>query len=66
MKLDTHVHTTHSGYSTIRPLSRVMRESYNSVEGVYRLAKARGMDLVTITDHDVIPRGSRALPAVPT
>ena len=54
MKLDTHVHTTHSGYSTIRPLARVMRESYNSVEGVYRLAKSRGMDLVTITDHDVI------------
>jgi len=54
MKLDTHVHTTHSGYSTIKPLARVMRESYNSVEGVYRLAKARGMDLVTITDHDVI------------
>ncbi|ODS52648.1 MAG: hypothetical protein ABS36_16505 [Acidobacteria bacterium SCN 69-37] len=31
-----------------------MRESYNSPEGVYRLAKARGMDLVTLTDHDVI------------
>ena len=31
-----------------------MRESYNSVEGVYRRAKARGMDLVTITDHDTI------------
>ena len=34
MKLVTHVHTTHSGYPTIRRLSRVMRESYNSVEGV--------------------------------
>jgi predicted metal-dependent phosphoesterase TrpH len=31
-----------------------MRESYNSVEGVYRRAKARGMDLVAITDHDTI------------
>src|SRR5262245_4741327 len=31
-----------------------MKESYNSVEGVYRRAKARGMDLVAITDHDVI------------
>ena len=31
-----------------------MRESYNTPEGVYRLAKARGMDLVTITDHDQI------------
>ena len=31
-----------------------MRESYNSPEGVYRRARARGMDLVTITDHDQI------------
>jgi predicted metal-dependent phosphoesterase TrpH len=31
-----------------------MKESYNSPEGVYRRAKARGMDLVTITDHDNI------------
>jgi predicted metal-dependent phosphoesterase TrpH len=54
VKLDTHVHTVYSGYSTIRPLQRVMRESYNSVEGVYRRARARGMDLVAITDHDTI------------
>lgn len=54
MKLDTHVHTVHSGYSTIKPLDRIMRESYNSVEGVYRRARARGMDLVAITDHDTI------------
>ncbi|HMF61581.1 MAG TPA: hypothetical protein VK595_14470 [Vicinamibacterales bacterium] len=31
-----------------------MRESYNSVEVVYRRARARGMDLVAITDHDSI------------
>src|SRR5262245_16188582 len=31
-----------------------MRESYNTVEGVYRRAKHRGMDLVAITDHDTI------------
>lgn len=43
MKLDTHVHTHHSGYTTIKPLDRIMRESYNSVEGVYRLAKSRGV-----------------------
>lgn len=54
MKLDTHVHTDYSGYTTIRPLTRVMRESYNTVDGVYRRAKARGMDLVAITDHDTI------------
>ena len=54
MKLDSHVHTHHSGQTSIYPLSLVMRESYNTPEGVYRLAKARGMDLVTVTDHDQI------------
>ena len=54
MKLDAHVHTHHSGMTTIWPLSLVMRESYNTPERVYRIAKARGMDLVAITDHDVI------------
>ena len=54
MKLDTHVHTVHSGKSTLKPLDRLLLESYNSVEGVYRTAKARGMDLVAITDHDMI------------
>jgi predicted metal-dependent phosphoesterase TrpH len=54
VKLDPHVHTFFSGATTIYPLSLVMKESYNSPDGVYRRAKARGMDLVTITDHDVI------------
>lgn len=54
MKLDTHVHTRHSGNTTIYPLRQVMRESYNTPERVYALAKARGMDLVAITDHDEI------------
>ncbi len=54
MKLDTHVHTVYSGRSTIRPLDRVLRESYNTPEGVYRRARGRGMDLVAITDHDRI------------
>ncbi len=54
MKLDAHVHTRYSGYSTLGPLRRIMRESYNHPEDVYRKAKARGMDLVAITDHDTI------------
>ncbi|MGE3402991.1 MAG: PHP-associated domain-containing protein [Vicinamibacterales bacterium] len=54
MKLDLHVHTMFSGQTTIYPLSLIMKESYNTPEGVYRRAKARGMDLVTITDHDQI------------
>src|SRR5215469_5004310 len=32
----------------------MLKESYNTPEKLYRLAKARGMDLVTITDHDAI------------
>ncbi len=54
MKLDAHVHTNYSGMTTIWPLSLIMRESYNTPERVYALAKARGMDLVAITDHDTI------------
>lgn len=54
MKIDLHVHTTFSGNTTIYPLSLIMKESYNTPEGVYRRARARGMDLVTITDHDQI------------
>lgn len=54
MKLDAHVHTHYSGMTSIWPLSLIMRESYNTPDRVYRLAKARGMDLVAITDHDTI------------
>jgi predicted metal-dependent phosphoesterase TrpH len=54
VKLDGHVHTYYSGYSTVYPVHRILKESYNSPEGLYRCAKARGMDLVTITDHDSI------------
>ena len=30
------------------------RDCYSTPEQVYRVAKARGMDLVAITDHDSI------------
>ena len=64
MKLDAHVHTHHSGMTTIWPLSLIMRESYTTPERAYRLAKARGMDLVAITDHDTIA-GALALAHLP-
>jgi predicted metal-dependent phosphoesterase TrpH len=54
LKLDAHVHTYYSGYTTIKHIDRIIKESYNTPERLYRLAKARGMDLVTITDHDQI------------
>ena len=53
LRADLHVHSYHSGYSTSLPLFR-SRDSYSEPEAIYRLAKARGMDLVTITDHDSI------------
>jgi predicted metal-dependent phosphoesterase TrpH len=64
VKVDTHVHTFYSGRSTIRPLGALLRESYNAPERVYRRAKARGMDLVAITDHDEIA-GALTLAARP-
>lgn len=54
MKCDLHVHTVHSGMCTVPVLNRACRESYNHPEEVYDLLKRRGMDLVTVTDHDSI------------
>jgi len=54
VKLDTHVHTTHSGEATVFPFNYFMRESYNTPEGVSAMAKKRGRQLVTVTDHDQI------------
>jgi predicted metal-dependent phosphoesterase TrpH len=39
---------------TIPLLNRVSRESYSDPEAVYQTLKRRGMDLVTVTDHDSI------------
>lgn len=55
MKIDLHVH---SKYST-RPSQWVLQklgcqECYTEPRTLYRLAKKRGMSLVTITDHNVI------------
>jgi predicted metal-dependent phosphoesterase TrpH len=57
VKLDTHVHTVHSGQATVFPFNHIMRESYNTPDSVYQTAKKRGMGLVTITDHDQISGG---------
>ena len=54
MKLDTHVHTFHSGRASVFPFNHFMRECYNTPACVYDTAKWRGMDLVTVTDHDQI------------
>ncbi|MBF0595269.1 MAG: glycosyltransferase [Candidatus Omnitrophica bacterium] len=55
LKADLHVHSRYSS----NPADAVLRkfgtqESYTEVEEVYRAAKERGMDCVTITDHNAI------------
>jgi predicted metal-dependent phosphoesterase TrpH len=54
MRCDLHVHTRHSGMCTVPVLSRVCRESYTEPAALYETLKRRGMDLVTVTDHDSI------------
>jgi predicted metal-dependent phosphoesterase TrpH len=54
MKCDLHVHTIHSGMCTVPLLDRICRESYNNPHALYETLKQRGMDLVTVTDHDSI------------
>jgi predicted metal-dependent phosphoesterase TrpH len=54
MRCDLHVHTLHSGMCNIPGFHRFCRESYNEPETVYQTLKRRGMDLVTVTDHDSI------------
>jgi predicted metal-dependent phosphoesterase TrpH len=52
MKCDLHVHTVHSGMCTVPVFKRICRESYSDPDEVYATLKRRGMDLVTVTDHD--------------
>ena len=59
MKCDLHVHTVHSGMCTVPVFRRICRESYNDPDEVYATLKRRGMDLVTVTDHDSIDSSER-------
>lgn len=54
MRCDLHVHTRNSGMCGVPFLNRICRESYNDPRAVYHTLKQRGMDLVTVTDHDSI------------
>jgi predicted metal-dependent phosphoesterase TrpH len=53
VRADLHVHSCHSLRSGNFRFLR-SRDCYSRPEDVYRVAKARGMDVVTITDHDSI------------
>jgi hypothetical protein len=52
-RADLHVHSCHSKTNGDLPLLK-SRDCYSSPQDVYRQARARGMDVVTITDHDSI------------
>jgi len=54
MKCDLHDHTRRSGMCTVPVFKRICRESYSDPGEVYETLKRRGMELVTVTDHDSI------------
>ena len=64
-RADLHVTRCHS---TVQPATLPFlrsRDCYSRPEDVYRVAKARGMDLVAITDHDSIDGALELLDAHP-
>jgi glycosyltransferase involved in cell wall biosynthesis/predicted metal-dependent phosphoesterase TrpH len=53
--VDMHVHSRNSRHPSEWFLQKIgAQESYTEVEEVYRIAKARGMKYVTLTDHNTI------------
>ncbi len=55
MKIDLHVHSRHS----TRPSQWVLQkigcpESFTEPRAIYRIARERGMDMVTVADHNTI------------
>ena len=64
LRADLHVHSCHSRVSGTLPFLK-SRDCYSDPEAVYRVAKARGMDLVAITDHDSIDGALELLSARP-
>jgi glycosyltransferase involved in cell wall biosynthesis len=55
VQVDLHVHSRFSRHPSEWFLQRIgAQECYTDVEEVYRIAKARGMTYVTLTDHNTI------------
>lgn len=55
MKIDIHVHSRHSTRPSQWFLQKLgCPESFTGPKRLYDIAKARGMDMVTITDHNTI------------
>lgn len=54
-KIDLHVHSKYSNKPTIYALRRInCPESFTAPNRIYEIARKRGMDYVTITDHNTI------------
>ncbi|SEA26692.1 Glycosyltransferase involved in cell wall bisynthesis [Desulfuromusa kysingii] len=54
-QVDLHVHSKYSNHPSEWFLQRLgASESYTEPETIYKLARKRGMDLVTVTDHNRI------------
>lgn len=54
-KADLHVHSSHSNKPTYWAMRKFsVPESYTSPRHLYRVAREKGMDFVTITDHNAI------------
>lgn len=54
MKCDLHVHSIHSGTVPAAIVRHFFLESYSPPTDVYATLRKRGMDLITLTDHDSI------------
>jgi len=54
VKCDLHIHSYFSGACTTPLFNKICRESYSDPGEVYAVLRDRGMDLVTLTDHDSI------------
>jgi predicted metal-dependent phosphoesterase TrpH len=64
VRCDLHVHSRHSGRADLGLLGLLTDESYAAPKAVYGEARRRGMDLVTLTDHNTIA-GALEIAALP-
>jgi predicted metal-dependent phosphoesterase TrpH len=51
LRADLHVHSIHSGFTKTLRMFR-SRDCYSAPAAIYRVARRRGLDVVTISDHD--------------
>ena len=59
MRCDLHVHSWFSGGAGVPVLDHLGRECYSDPLEVYERARLRGLDLVTLTDHDTVEGAMR-------